>query len=200
MCSTLADCCCAGIAFSTGMTCIPMPEPPGGTIGVTFSRGSRDIFSKNSAMTGCSSVCFLFIIMNSAQPGTNIGSTYCLCLSAFSQLYSIIPMTDISSRSCCTRALSLPDFFAICSSVMGFLTFIARQTSAISSVSTSASPQYSGSSTVTLCPIRSVIICPSFRIRVLSSLIYPPPSIPLPVLLSSRTIHPFPRPFSRRPE
>ena len=150
---------------------MPMPEPPGGTMGVTFSSGSLDIFSKKSAMIGCSCVCFSFIIMNSAHPGTNIGRTYCLCRSAFSQLYSIIPITDISSKSCCTLSLSLPLFFAISSSVIGFLTFMERQTSAISSVSTSASPQYSGSSTVTLWPIRSVIICPSFRISVLSSLI-----------------------------
>ena len=169
-------------------------------MGVTFSRGSRDIFSKKSASIGCSSHCFLFITMNSAQPGTNMGSTYCLCRSSFSQLYSIIPMTAISSRSCCTLSLSFPDFFAICSTVIGFLTFMDRHTSAISSVSTSASPQYSGSSTVTLCPMRSVIICPSFRISFLSSLIYPPPSILLPVLLSIRTIHPFLRLSSPKSE
>ena len=40
------------MAFSTGMTCIPMPEPPMGTIGVIFSRGRNVILSKNMASSG----------------------------------------------------------------------------------------------------------------------------------------------------
>ena len=74
----LADSWEEGIAFSTGITCMPIPAPPCGTMGVTFSSGSLAICSKKSASSGCSSTCFAFIIINSAQPGTNMGSTYCL--------------------------------------------------------------------------------------------------------------------------
>ena len=40
------------MAFSTGITCIPIPAPPIGTIGVTFSRGRKVILSKNIASSG----------------------------------------------------------------------------------------------------------------------------------------------------
>ena len=147
------------------MTCMPIPAPPGGTIGVTFSSGILDIFSKKSAISVCSSTCSLFITMNSAHPGTNIGNTYCLCLSSFSQLYSISPITPISCSSSSVLARSLPHLPAISSAVAGTLTFMESATSAISSVTTPARPQYSGSSTVTLTPILSVIFCPSFIIK-----------------------------------
>lgn len=62
------------IAFSTGMTCMPMPAPPGGTIGVTIVKGRYVIRSKNIASSGCSSSCFFIMLVNSAEPGTNIGS------------------------------------------------------------------------------------------------------------------------------
>ena len=39
----------ASMAFSTGMTCMPMPAPPGGTIGVALDSGPLDACSKNLA-------------------------------------------------------------------------------------------------------------------------------------------------------
>ena len=40
------------MAFSTGMTCMPMPLPPIGTLGVIFSRGRKVMRSKNMASSG----------------------------------------------------------------------------------------------------------------------------------------------------
>ena len=62
------------MAFSTGMTCIPMPEPPIGTIGVIFSSGRKVIRSKNIASSGCLSMSSTFMLVYSADPGTNIGT------------------------------------------------------------------------------------------------------------------------------
>ncbi len=157
------------MAFSTGMTCMPMPAPPGGTIGVTFSSGSLDIRSKKRPSSGCSSNCFLFMLVNSALPGTNIGSTYCLTCSGFSQLYSNNPTMHISFTMGSSSSLLFPVAFISCSNVSGFRTFIFSATSAISSVTTQARPQYSGSSTVTLWPMRSVIIWPSFKMHSLGA-------------------------------
>ena len=64
------------IAFSTGMTCMPIPDPPIGTIGVTFSRGRKVILSKNIASSGCLSISSVFMFVYSAEPGTNIGTQY----------------------------------------------------------------------------------------------------------------------------
>ena len=61
----------------------------------------------------------------------------------------------------------LPVAFSSSGRVIGWRTFIFRATSAISSVTMLARPQYSGSSTVrrrSLAGTRSVIICPSFII------------------------------------
>ena len=104
-------------------------------------------------------------MVNSALPGTNIGSTYCFSCAGFSQLYSRMPITLISYSSFSNDSASLPVAFTSCASVIGLRTFILRATSAISSVTTQARPQYSGSSAVTLWPIRSVIFCPSFKIN-----------------------------------
>ena len=46
MCSRSTDSFSISIAFSTGMTCMPIPAPPSGTNGVIFSSGRRDICSK----------------------------------------------------------------------------------------------------------------------------------------------------------
>ena len=176
MCSTSADSCTAGIAFSTGITCIPIPAPPSGTIGVTFSSGSLDIFSKKSAISVCFSTCSLFITMNSALPGTYIGRMYCFSCCGFSQLYSMIPTTAISCSSFSNSASGFLVFFASFGRVIGLRTSMHSATSAISSVTTPARPQYSGSFTVSfsipsLYGIRSVIFFPSFKISSLSSAI-----------------------------
>ena len=65
-----------GMAFSTGMTCMPMPAPPGGTSWVMPPSGSCVIRLKKVASWGNSSVSFGCIIMNSALPGTKMGSSY----------------------------------------------------------------------------------------------------------------------------
>ncbi len=62
------------MAFSTGMTCIPIPEPPIGTIGVTFSSGRKVMRSKNIASSGWRSISSVFMLVYSAEPGTNIGT------------------------------------------------------------------------------------------------------------------------------
>ena len=78
MCSTLAERFSCSMAFSTGMTCMPTPAPPGGIMGVTFSRGIWVIRLKKVASLGCFAVSSSFIIMNSAEPGTKMGTLYCL--------------------------------------------------------------------------------------------------------------------------
>ena len=161
------------IAFSTGITCMPMPAPPGGTIGVTFSSGRNVMRSKNAATSGCSSICDWRMLTNSALPGTNCGSVqrfswFGFFPSRFSQLYSTRPMYAISVSSFSSSSSLLPVIAAICAVVFGLRTFILSATSAISSVTTPASPQYSGSLPVTL-PMRSVIIAPSLRIFSLGS-------------------------------
>ena len=56
MCSMEMDWFSSSMAFSTGMTCIPMPAPPGGTMGVIFSRGRKVMRSKKAVTSGCSSI------------------------------------------------------------------------------------------------------------------------------------------------
>ena len=130
------------------MTCIPIPAPPGGTIGVTFSSGIRLMRSKNRPISGCSSSSFLFMFVNSALPGTNIGSTHCFSCCGFSQLYSRRPLSDISA-SCFSRySRSLPVSLIMSSMVRGTRFFILMAISACSSVQIGASPIYSGDSFV----------------------------------------------------
>ena len=74
MCSMSTDWFSIEIAFSTGITCMPIPEPPMGTIGVTFSRGRNVIRSKNIASSGCLSIRPVFMLVYSAEPGTNMGT------------------------------------------------------------------------------------------------------------------------------
>ena len=78
MCSTSTDSFVAGMAFSTGMTCMPTPAPPGGTMQVIFVSGRNDMRSKNCAISGCPSTCCRFMFISSAEPGTKIGSVHCL--------------------------------------------------------------------------------------------------------------------------
>ena len=64
------------MAFSTGITCMPIPEPPMGTIGVTFSNGRNVIRSKNMPNSGCFFMSSSFMLVYSALPGTNMGTQY----------------------------------------------------------------------------------------------------------------------------
>ena len=151
MCSMEMDWLSVGMAFSTGMTCIPMPAPPGGTMGVTRSRASKLMRSKNLPSSGCSSSCFAFMLVNSALPGTNRGRTYRFSWlgflpSRFSQLYSMRPTMHISNSSFSRYSGSLPVSLAIWERVLGLRTSIFRATSAISSVTMPWRPQYSASS------------------------------------------------------
>ena len=172
ICSTLAVWFSVSMAFSTGMTCIPMPAPPGGTMGVIFSRGRKVIRSKKAATSGCSSICSMRMLKNSALPGTNWGRIQrfsCLGFfpSRFSQLYSSRPMRLMSASSFSSFSVSRPVSFWSWTKVLGFRTPIFRATSAISSVTSPARPQYSGSFPVTppsLAGTRSVIIRPSLTI------------------------------------
>ena len=174
ICSMEIDWFSIEIAFSTGITCIPMPAPPSGTIGVTFSSGRRLILSKKRPTSGCSSNIWRFIFPNSALPGTNIGSTYCFSCCGFSQLYSITPFTAICCKTSSKCFFSMPVSFTIWSNVFGLRTPIFSAISAISSVHIADNPQYSGSYFViffipSFCGTRSVIILASFTIASLST-------------------------------
>ncbi len=147
---------------------MPIPFPPSPTKGVTCSRGSLDICSKNNVTSGCASMMLLFMLKNSAEPGTYMGRRYCFSWAGFSQLYSRIPFTDISWSFGSNSFSGMPVSFAISGRVLGLRTPNFSAISASSSVSTPASPQYSGSSLVIfLMPsfwgILSVIIFPSFK-------------------------------------
>ena len=75
ICSRSTDSFSIWMAFSTGITCIPIPAPPSGTNGVIFSSGRRDICSKKVPISGLESRMFAFMLKNSAHPGTYIGNT-----------------------------------------------------------------------------------------------------------------------------
>ena len=75
MCSTEAVTFSCLMACSTGMTCMPMPAPPGGTILVALVSGRNDMRSKKVPISGCSSIWRWFMTVNSAEPGTNMGRT-----------------------------------------------------------------------------------------------------------------------------
>ena len=151
MCSTLTDLSSMLMAFSTGMTCMPMPAPPGGTILVIFSRGSLVMRLKKYPSSGCSQRRLGFITVNSADPGTNMGTSQRFSCSGFwpsrfSQLYSSTPIHERCSSMSVSFSSSRPEACLICSKVLGFLMPPnERQSSASSSVKMVASAQYSGS-------------------------------------------------------
>ena len=60
----------ASIAFSTGMTCIPIPSPPGLTMDVIFSSGKNVILSKKEVTAGFLAIRSWEELNNSALPGT----------------------------------------------------------------------------------------------------------------------------------
>ena len=174
------------MAFSTGMTCMPMPAPPGGTISVMPASGRYAMRSKKSAVSGNISDCSGLIIMISALPGTNISSTqrfswFGFLPSRFSQWYSTRPLSLSACSAFSRYALSnCGFFFASCSIVSGTRFFIVRAISRISSAIFSSyftavnlraelMPRYSGASGVILSlpsktVARSVISLPSFAI------------------------------------
>ena len=167
ICSMSADWFSVSMAFSTGMTCMPMPAPPGGTMAVMCSSGKNVIRSKKAVTSGWSAICCLFMLKNSALPGTNIGRMYCFSRRGFSQLYSSSPTTAICCKSGSRVSTGWPVALTSSGRVMGLRTFIFKATSAISSVTMDARPQYSGSSFVRmpfLAGMRSVIIWPSLAI------------------------------------
>ncbi len=93
MCSRFTDLFSVSMAFSTGMTCMPMPAPPSGTIWVTPASGSWVIRLKNVKSSGCSSVSLSFMTMNSALPGTKIGRFHILTWGGFlRRVISIMPI------------------------------------------------------------------------------------------------------------
>ena len=55
---------------------------------VMCSSGRNVIRSKKVVTSGWSAICLLFMLKNSALPGTNIGRMYCFSRRGFSQLYS----------------------------------------------------------------------------------------------------------------
>ena len=147
---------------------MPMPEPPGGTMGVIFSSGKKVIRSKNAATSGFWSIWLFRIFRNSALPGTNSGriqrfSWFGFLPSRFSQLYSTMPSHAISVSSFSSGSRSILVSFISCSVVLGLRTPIFSATSTISSVITLARPQYSGSSAVAFSPMRLVIMLPNLR-------------------------------------
>ena len=74
-CSMSSDSHSAGMACSTGITCMPMPPPPGGTRWVMPARGRKVIRSKKSATCGVTGEISGRMTMISALPGTNMSST-----------------------------------------------------------------------------------------------------------------------------
>ena len=109
-----------------------------------------------------------FMLENSALPGTNMGSTHCLVRVGFSQLYSIMPLKDISSKRPRSFSSSMPVSFTSSGKVLGLRTSIFTATSAISSVSSRERPQYSGSYLVSFWKpsftgMRLVTILPNFK-------------------------------------
>ncbi len=114
MCSIGTDVEEDSIAFSTGMTCMPMPPPPIGTMGVMPSSGICVIRLKKVAIFGCSSISLSFITMNSAMPGTKIGTSYQSSFFGFSRFVSMQP-THIRCCSISSICFSENDGFFLTS-------------------------------------------------------------------------------------
>ncbi len=91
-CSTLTLSLAASIAFSTGMTCMPMPAPPGGTSFAASSSGSCGARLNIVATSGCSSASVLCSTMYSPDPTTHFGIRYWMCPSSLSRFCSRIPI------------------------------------------------------------------------------------------------------------
>ena len=175
----------AGMAFSTGTTCMPMPAPPGGTISVTPARGRKAMRSKKFAMTGCSSHMLGWMTMSSALPGTNMSSTQRFSWlgflpSRFSQWYSTRPVSHRTSSAFSSLAVSILLRFWMTSKVTGLRFLSTSATSSASAVAlmpnffsaiciAASTPQYSGAlvsilSTPSITVARSVISLHSLKI------------------------------------
>ncbi len=61
------------MARSTGITCMPMPSPPGGTMWVMGASGSKVMRSNMLATAGFLSMRSMEELKSSAEPGTKYG-------------------------------------------------------------------------------------------------------------------------------
>ena len=78
-CSTLTLSLLGSIAFSTGMTCMPMPAPPGGTSFAASSSGSCGARLNMVATSGLVSVSVGCSTIYSPEPTTHFGIQYWMC-------------------------------------------------------------------------------------------------------------------------
>ena len=169
MCSTDTDSFSMEIAFSTGMTCIPTPPPPGGTICVMPARGSCVIRLKKVASSGCSSVSLSFIIMNSALPGTKIGTLYILSLEVSSFLViSTMPIQHSLLTIALVSSTVMLFILASSSTVYGTRVFLKESMNLASSFESMWFTAQNSGSLVLILPVRrftylSVIIVTSFK-------------------------------------
>ena len=146
---------------------MPMPAPPGGTMGVIFSVGASSLRSKNAATSGCSSIWLLRMFRNSALQGRTAAAPFS-CLGFCRQVLPVVldDAPSMPSPSGAFRAARAPIFselHQLLQSSWACARPFERDASTISSVITPLEPQYSGSSAVALRPMRFVIILPSLR-------------------------------------
>ena len=93
-----------------------------------------------------------FIIINSAEPGTKIGTLYCFSFSGFSRFISIKPIQHRWSIIFCVSSSVMLFFFARTSGLYPTRVFLNDNMNFTSSfVSSSSNIQYSGSSVFTEC-------------------------------------------------
>ena len=90
--STLTLCALGSMAFSTGMTCMPMPAPPGGTSLAASSRGSWGARLNMVATSGCSSARVGCSTIYSPDPTTHLGIQYWMWWSSLSLFCSRMPI------------------------------------------------------------------------------------------------------------
>ena len=91
-CSTLTEVEAPSMACSTGMTCMPMPAPPGGTSLAASSNGSWGARLNMVATSGLVSVRVGCSTMYSPEPTTHLGIQYWMCPSGLSRFCSMMPI------------------------------------------------------------------------------------------------------------
>ena len=111
-CSTLTLWLDASMAFSTGITCMPMPAPPGGTSLAAISRGSWGARLNMVATSGCSSGRVLCSTMYSPEPTTHLGMQYWMCWSGLSRFCSTMPIQTRWSMTFWAASSLMPFFSA----------------------------------------------------------------------------------------
>ena len=100
------------MAFSTGITCIPMPAPPGGTSLAAISRGSWGARLNMVATSGCSSGRVGCSTMYSPEPTTHLGMQYWMCWSSLSRFCSRMPIHSRWSTIFWAASSLMPFFWA----------------------------------------------------------------------------------------